>query len=385
MKVLATALLAAALLPRAFAAEPLPDQPGALSPAEIQAATEAMKSNLGGEPAPQLLASGKRHPGHSMPSYALFATPLADFSDRVKTRRRIICNVFGGASGIWRCSMPHDEFRMSANGLEHVFSYEVVKGSGNKQTALDVVDFMYSRCYGVQFAAIGGKPFTPSPDSDYVNTVLDDGQGLNVATGPLGDGDSYRLEKTDKKLDNCGFRIQHARMARSGIMLPESYAKEQEKIRQESKAELKRRQAADEAAREARAAQQARAGALGKLAEQGLLAAMLCAVAAIIVPWIGKLIGPRFSAVSAGVLAAVATIVFVLAEMYLPSFKIRLDLLIIPPLLLLAWLSFVGFGYRALDDFRDGIGRRVMSGILTVMAILLLLMLVAFVAMFFLV
>lgn len=196
-----------------------PDQPGALTAEEIRAATDAVKPRFGSGPVLPLVASGKRNPAHPMPGYALFAAPLADYSVRVKARKQVVCNQWRDGM-VWRCGTLYDEFRMSANGLAHVFSYQVLQGSGAPQVALDAVDFMYSRCFGTQFAAIGGKPFTPSQDTDFVNTVLDDGKGLRVITGPLGDGDSYQLQKTDKSVDNCGFRIQSARIAKSGAMLP---------------------------------------------------------------------------------------------------------------------------------------------------------------------
>ena len=220
-------LMLAAGLSHAAVPDPFPDQPGTLTAEEIRSASRAAAPLIGNEPF-NLVASGRRDAAHFLLGYAVYAAPFKNFSSRVKTRRQIVCN-FMRTVDRWQCSTPYDEFRMSANGLEHVFSYQVIQGPGDKQMAVDAADFMYSRCFAAQFAAVGGKPFTPSPDTDFVNTVVDDGKGLTVITGPLGEGDNYRLEKTDRKADSCGFRIVTARMAKSGEMLPESYAKEMEK------------------------------------------------------------------------------------------------------------------------------------------------------------
>ena len=259
-----TTTLSHAAVPDAF-----PDQPGALSAAEIQAASDAMKPLLGTEPALPLVASGKRNPGHVMPYYALFASPLVNFSDRVKTRRQILCNVFafGGTSGKWQCSKPHDELRVSANGIEHVFTYQATQGSGDRQSAVDLADFMYSRCFVAQYAAIGGRPFTPSPDSDFVSAVLDDGKGFDVRTGPLLNGDSYGLEKTDKRADNCRFRIQHARMSKTGVVLPESYARE---LEEQNKKAVEAFAKAQEAAAKEAAAKKAAANDAKQAAERAI-------------------------------------------------------------------------------------------------------------------
>ena len=243
-------LFLAAMPLRAAVTDPFPDQPGALSAEEIRAATRAMNLAGSGQALP-LVASGKRNPGHPMPAYALFAGPFEDYSDRVRARKQIVCNFLAAA---WRCSQPADEFRMSANGIEHAFSYQVLEGRrGNRQAAVDVVDFMYSQCFNAQFADIGGQSFTPSPDSDYISSVFDDGKEFRVATGPFGDGDIYRLESTGKGPGDCGFRIQHARMAKSGVILPESYAKEEAKARQLAEAQHRRAEAAREAKRRAAA------------------------------------------------------------------------------------------------------------------------------------
>lgn len=331
----------------AVVTDPFPDQPGALSAEEIQAATGAMASAPGTGPALPLVASGKRSPGHLMPSYALFAGPLENYSDRVRTRKQIICNFMAGA---WRCGAPVDQFRMSANGIEHVFTYQIVQARGDRQTAVDVVDFVYSQCFNTQFAALGGTPFTPSPDADFVSVVLDDGTGYTAITGPLGDGDSYRLEKTDRSADGCGFRIRHARMAKSGVMLPQSHAREQAQARQEGEAQLRRAQAERE---ESVRAIGVPVGApvsdlrsiFGKLTDLALGLNALLAVAALIGPFNELAHGRKESAVRIAVILTSATVVLAAAVVVFLKLAALTDtgysLLIVIPLTLLAVLSCV--------------------------------------------
>lgn len=333
-----------AMLSHAAVPDPFPNQPGALSAGEIEAAIQA-KNLAGRGPALPLVASGKRSPAGSMPAYVLFAAPFEKYSDRVRTRKQIVCNFLAEA---WRCSEPVDEFRMPANGIQHVFSYQVVRGRGNRQDAVDVAEFMYSGCFNTQFAAIGGKPFTPSPDSDYVSTVMDDGAGFNVATGPLGDGDSYRLEKTDKAVDNCGFRLRHARSAKSGALLPESYAKEQEKAPQEDQARVRGEQA--ERGEQLRAAAAAPVGQpisdsrrlFGELTDIAVALNVLFGLAALLGPF-AALTRSTKSAAGAAALLTSATVIMAVAAVAFYKLAAIADtgnfMLIVAPVTLLAGLS----------------------------------------------
>lgn len=258
-------VLGSATLSPAFAADPFPDQPGALSPAEIQAAAEAMNSRLSGEPALPLVASGKRSPEHMMPSYALFALPLADFSARIKTRRQVICNYFRTMPG-WQCTGPHTELRMKARGVEHVFPYVVDVGPEDTQTAVDIADFMYSPCFGDQYKAMGGTPFAPSSATHSITTIMSDRGGFTVRTGPDAQADVYRIERTDKKTDGCGFGIHHVRVGRTGALLPEKHAKEFAEQSAKAVAEWSAKQRAKEVAEEERAKQPAQPYGMNRIA-----------------------------------------------------------------------------------------------------------------------
>lgn len=320
----------------AAAFEPFPNQPGALSEAQIQAATDAMRPMLRGEPELPLAASGRRSEGHVMPSYVLFASAASDFSERVKVRRQIICNYFRPASR-WECSTPHDHFRMTANGIEHAFSHQIVKGPGDRQGAVGAVDYVYSQCFRAQFAALGGKPLSPVPDADFVSAVVDDGEGFDVLTGPLAGKDAYRLEKTDKAKDNCGFRIVHARSG--GVALPESYAKEMARQGEES-----RRQAAEakKAAEEAKAAELARWAQRRERAEMWMKVGFISGLAALVLPWVGLLFGRKIGLAVAGVLALTVSTAFFGTVQDPIGGNIRIDLIIMPALALTAWAIFIG-------------------------------------------
>jgi hypothetical protein len=333
-------LFLAAAVSRAAAPDPLPDQPGALTREDIQAATEAMKARLGSGQELPLVASGKRLPGMAVDRYALFATPFVDYSARVKLRTRLLC--FGAS---WRCPQPGDEFQMSANGIEHVFFYGVLQGTPDRQTAVDVVDFMYSPCFAAQFAALGGTPFTPSPDADYVRAVTDDGKGIGVSTGPYADNNSYRLQKTDKSADGCGFRIEHARNAKTGAFLPESYAKDMAQSRAKQEAEGRKQLEAEARARTrrdppARATDE-------KSALSVMWGAALLGGLSLFVPLLTRSNRPWTRALAAGVLAVACTVMIVISAASVSHYDVPLQSLIYIAVLLTTWLVFLVLAIRA--------------------------------------
>lgn len=90
-----------ACAPSSFAEDAFPNQPGALSPDELQAATAVLAADLPAEaPKLKLLASGKRDAGHSMPAYVVFESSEVPSGSPPK---RAICN-FLIATNKWHCS-----------------------------------------------------------------------------------------------------------------------------------------------------------------------------------------------------------------------------------------------------------------------------------------
>jgi hypothetical protein len=228
----------AAVVAQAAVTDPFPDQPGALAAAELAAASVAMKQ-LPGNPSLPLAASGKRAPGHPLAAYALFATPYQPAQGNLRVRRQVVCNQLSGA---WTCAGPHEHIRAVAGGMEHGFAIEAIGGAGDRDTALAIVRFMYTPCFFERLEAAGGKRFVPSPDADYVSSLVDDGKGFNVATGPLADGKSYRLERLGQS-EKCAFRILQARNARTGEVLPESNARDTAKFVPPAAAQLEPKRA----------------------------------------------------------------------------------------------------------------------------------------------
>lgn len=224
-------VLLAATLARAAAPDPFPNQPGALSQEETRAVMEAMMSQLGGEKPLPLIASGKRAPDHFLPAYALFAAPVADYSDRVKTRRQVICNFMKTTSG-WQCTKPQTEFRMTAQGIAHVFTHVVDSGPENPKDAVEVADYLYSGCFAARFKAIGGAN-APVFNLFPITAVVSDRSGFTVRTGPDEAPDVYRVERAE--LPGCQFTIQYARLGKAGRWLPAGYeAVFQEQARKEA-------------------------------------------------------------------------------------------------------------------------------------------------------
>ena len=341
-------VLLAATLARAAAPDPFPNQPGALSQEEIRAVMEAMMSQLGGEKPLPLVASGKRAPDHLLPAYALFAAPVADYSDRVKTRRQVICNFMKTMSS-WQCTKPQTEFRMTAQGIAHVFTHVVDTGPENPRDAVEVADYMYSACFATQFKALGGKkpppPFNPFP----ITTVVSHGDGIIVRTGPDDSGDVYQLGKTDRAADGCGFRIVNARMNKTGLALPEGFAKDLAKQEEQGRKEMLAQQQARE-----RQAQQARDAAAGTVDAQEwiatitMFAAMAFGGLSLFLPWLFVKRGRWTAAHVAGILAVACTVSAVISAIFMPTkYNIRIDLLINGALVVMAWMVYGGLAMWA--------------------------------------
>ena len=282
-KILAIAMLLAALLPSAFAEFPdrHPIQPGALSAEQIQAATEAMKLKLGTGPALELVASGIRDAEGFLPTfgYVVFATPFANFSDRVKTRKRILCSLISGTSQ-WQCSDPHDEIQMTANGVDHDFlSAHVPAGPRDLQLSVDIADFMYSRCFAAQLKALGGAKGAPPIKLISIDSVNSYSGGYAVTIGSDREGDVYRLEKINKISDGCKFKIIHAVLRKAGVELPKGFKK-----RPASPEEKERKRIAEmNKGIEQHSIESKRRQAVGKWL---LWPGLLCGLAALIAPWL---------------------------------------------------------------------------------------------------
>jgi hypothetical protein len=63
-----------------------------------------------------------------------------------------------------------------------------------------------------------------------------------------------------------------------------------------------------------------------------------CGLLGLTLPWLALLAGRTAAAVSAVVLAAAGTVAFLISNAYMPEkYNIRVDLVILPPLLVAAW------------------------------------------------
>jgi len=341
MRVFSIFLLLAAVAARAAAPDPFPNQPGALSAQEIAAATDAMKAQLGGEAAPPLVASGKRAPGHFFPAYVLFATPLADAGGGVRTRRQVICNYLASLSS-WQCTKPHDQVHMKSQGLEHVFDYVVDSGRESLQDAVEAVRFLYTPCFEAQYRELGSpRPFARHP----ALTVVGHGDALTVRAGTGEAADAYRILKTERQADGCGFRIHHVRLGPSGVVVPQGYG--QELARQEAREEAGRKKELAERQRdidraERRAAPEELAG-VEVIATVLMWSAWIIGLLTLVVPWVALAKGRAVAARAAGMLAGVCTLLAVASAFLVPAkYNIRIDLLISAAVVTMAWMVFAG-------------------------------------------
>lgn len=78
--------------------------------------------------------------------------------------------------------------------------------------------------------------------------------------------------------------------------------------------------------------------------------AFICGLVSLVAPWIGLLISRWFAAVTAGVLAAAGTILFLISDQYMPKYNIRVDLLINGFLLGVAWVECIGLAIWARSE-----------------------------------
>lgn len=349
--------LVAALLPPAFAANPLADQPGALFPAEIQAAREAMRAAAGREQL-ELIASGKRSGEHVLAGYAVFAGPPVTVSGRIKSRRRVICN-FVRPAGRWQCPPPHEVMQVTANGVEHAFAYVAIEGSADKGEGVDIADYLYSACFAAQFKAAGGTKGAPPFNAYPINIIMKGpGAAITVRTGLEPEEDVYLLEKADAKAVGCGFKMKGVRMGRTGLTLPESYAKEIAEQAAKDAAAWRANELAVQKERERAMPRKAPDEGISVqevLAMITFFAAMAFGVLALVVPRSLRSRGRWAAANAAGALAAACTLAAVFSAALVPAtYNIRVDLLINGPLVLIAWINFAGLAISAAASKKQG-------------------------------
>src|SRR6185503_19488843 len=177
------------LIVLAAAAPPGPyqDQPGRLSPQQIDAARSAAKA---ADPeAVTLLSSGRL--GNNQP-YAVLATAPQRVSDRLTTRRNILC----AGAGEWRCQFWYVEATIAAAGRTHVLPVE----RGFEQIAGDVVDYMYSPCFGSQFEKLKGRQPAFSRETADLQVVRGDFYVTTVKSNIV-----YMVRKADPADGGCAF------------------------------------------------------------------------------------------------------------------------------------------------------------------------------------
>jgi hypothetical protein len=85
------------------------------------------------------------------------------------------------------------------------------------------------------------------------------------------------------------------------------------------------------------------------LALTTMYTAGICGLLGIVIPWLALLVNRAAAAISAGTLAFAATVAFLISNIYMPGhFNIRVDLLVLPPLLLMVWLQCVALSVLAM-------------------------------------
>ena len=219
-------LLGALLQAPAFAADPFPDQPGALTPKEIEAANVALRWITLQAAQYKLITSGKRDPASPLPAYAVFAMPPANVTDRIATRRHIVCN-FVRVTGKWQCARSQLEARVEARGVEHVLSLVALEGmTDDGRTAGEVVDYMYSPCFRGQYRALAGRGAAPPPNPRTISSVIVSPDSINVMTGPVGAEDTHVLDRNaGKNRQECAFNLTAIHLGKGVALVTKETAK----------------------------------------------------------------------------------------------------------------------------------------------------------------
>ena len=210
---------------------------------------------------------------------------------------------------------------MTAHGVEHIYSYQVGgEVKADRQAAVAIGDYMYSKCFSDQYVTIGGFPFTPTTEKNHVSAIVHLGDAeFNVMTGFRGDGNSYRLRqvKESEAADGCGFRLLQARVGDK--QLSESYVKKMEEERR--------------TAQQVSPASTPRAG----WAELMMGAGLLAGYAALVLPWLGLLHSRRTAAIIAAALAGTCTLLVFLPAHEVLRGNVRFGLLGASVLILMSW------------------------------------------------
>lgn len=192
--IFAAAAAVAAVATRA--ADPYPDQPGALSAAELRAATAAMSAQPGADAKLPLTASGRRDSG----AYAVFARAPQQVAQILSTQQRVLCASSSGAP--WTCA-PQLFYRFTQGRLVQSFAYSARGLAEDPQMPFKIVAWA-GRCLGPQYAEKTGKP--PPPGMPAIAEVVQDAKRVIVTTGA---GDAYELtEPPPERGQTCPFALQ---------------------------------------------------------------------------------------------------------------------------------------------------------------------------------
>lgn len=344
-------VLPMAVLAPAFAADPFPDQPGALWPEEITAATNALRHITLSAAQYQLVASGRREPGSPLPVYAVFEYPPEKVTERIEARRRIVCNLVR-VTDKWQCAREQLEVRVQAQGTEHVVSLVTLEGiTDDGRTAGEIVDFMYSLCFLIQYQAQAGRQAAPPPPRS-INSVIVSPGSVSVLTGLAGAEDTHVLEPNASG-QACAFRLTAIHLGKGGSLVAQKDA------------DVPPPPAPAAKARKERAEPESWSIDRSVLAEGMMLAALGCSLAALVLPWAVFVFSRRLAAMTAGLLALVGSILVATTDQGAVRGNIRMDLIIIPALLLVAWVECAWMAYLAArqPSHRAGMPARILLSI----------------------
>jgi hypothetical protein len=188
------AAVAALLCGTALAADPYPNQSGAVGPADLNAAAEAMRATAGAGAKLSLLASGRR----ADVVYAVFAAAPEQTIPILSTQRRLLCTSGPGAP--WTCA-PQVFYRFAQGRLTQSFSYQAKGVAEDPQMPFRIVGY-FANCVDAMPA---------------IAEVIQDAKRVTVTAGS---GDVYVLTDTpqDKESERCPFTPQTVQRGKSAAL-----------------------------------------------------------------------------------------------------------------------------------------------------------------------
>lgn len=207
----ATAILASCAKETSVGPEPFPNQPGALTAQELQAASAAARTTF------PLVSSGKRAAAHPMSAYAVFAGEPAQPAANVVARKRIVCN-YWAQQNAWRCGGTQSHYEVDAGGRKHRFSvFAMGVPEASPQLLAELAEYSVSACFGEQLQKLAAG--RPVPKIAHLEDVGQEGSMFLLRTDMTTQPNVYYAQRLEPAQAGCRFGLKSVRIGATGAIL----------------------------------------------------------------------------------------------------------------------------------------------------------------------